>query len=161
VNDLQLFFACDQNPIADLRVVKGDLSGGNDLSTAIAISLFSDARAKPDDDIPDGTDPRGFWADALDGVRWGSRLWLLERANNTQDVLLRAKTYCEEALKWLVDTGVAKSVNVLVEAIGNCKGVMGIGVIVCRPDGKNIKWRYRYAWDLAELVACDTAMEAC
>jgi phage gp46-like protein len=161
MSDLQLFFACEQNPCADLQVKSGDLARGNDLSTAIAISLFSDARARPDDVIPDGTDPRGFWADALDGVRWGSRLWLLERATNTRDVLLRAKTYAEESLNWLTENGIAKSFSVVVEAIGNCKNVMAIGVTICRPDGKNIKWRYRYAWDLREVVACDTQMEYC
>jgi phage gp46-like protein len=161
VSDLKLFFACEQNPCADLQVVAGDLAQGNDLSTAIAISLFSDARAKADDVIPDGTDPRGFWADALDGVRWGSRLWLLERANNTRDVLLRAQSYAQESLKWMINLGVAESINVVVEAVGNCKNIMAIGVTVCQPDGKNIRWRYRYAWDLREVVACDTQMERC
>ena len=67
----------------DWTVSNGSLASGNDLETAVIISLFTDRRAAPSDVIPDGTgDPRGWWADVdtngnLD--EWGSRLWLIDR----------------------------------------------------------------------------------
>ncbi|NYH21379.1 phage GP46 family protein [Paraburkholderia bryophila] len=81
------------------------LATGNDLQTAILISIFTDRMAQPGDVIPDGTnDPRGWWAD--DDVPIGSRIWLLRRAKQTQETLQKAYDYLAEALQWLVDDGV-------------------------------------------------------
>lgn len=95
--------------------------------TPVLISLGSDRRAAPDDALPDGVtegglaagpiNPRRGWAgDALDpaGRRVGSKLWLLEREKQTDDVLRRAQDYAEQALAWLaqregVDVAVAAS----------------------------------------------------
>ena len=60
------------------RLDRGDLATGDDLETAVLISLFTDARALPDDEIDDPSDPRGCWIDAFEG-RLGSRLWELRR----------------------------------------------------------------------------------
>ena len=50
------------------------------LRSAVLISLFTDRRAEPGD-VPEGEDPRGWWADVLgeEGDRIGSRLWLIDR----------------------------------------------------------------------------------
>src|SRR5260370_260114 len=83
------------------------LVAGDDLLTAVYISLFTDRVASPDDVIPDGTqDPRGWWGDAGQDVLIGSRLWLLNRAKQTTETLNLAKDYITEALKWLIDDGV-------------------------------------------------------
>lgn len=98
-----------------------DLIGGQDLYTAVLISLFSDRTAAADDVITDGTtDPRGWWGDATPtGAAAvspiGSRLWLLYRSKAIQATLLAAKGYIVEALQWLVDDGVAAAVDVFVE----------------------------------------------
>jgi phage gp46-like protein len=95
-----------------------DLAGDGALDTAIYLSLFTDRLANEDDAIPDGTgDRRGTWMDVpIDGSApvdlMGSRLWLLRRAKATQETLLNAVAYVEEALQWLTDDGVAASVAV-------------------------------------------------
>jgi phage gp46-like protein len=139
----------------------GDLVTGNELSTSVLISLFTDRRANKDDVLPDGTDPRGWWADAMDGNKIGSRLWLLERARNLPETLRLAKDYAEEALKWLVADGIAKKVRVTVEAVGHCKNTLGLLVEIYQPDGKSLKWKYRYAWDLRQLQSCEVVNEFC
>jgi phage gp46-like protein len=158
MSDLLTSLACAPDQGTDLVLAFGDLDLGGELSTAVAMSIFSDARARSDDIIPAGTDPRGWWADALDGEQYGSRLWLLERSNNTRESLARAKEYVSESLQWLIDDGVAKSIDVDTSAAG-CAGHMIISVTVCRPDLKNIRWQWRYAWDLRELISCETQPE--
>lgn len=142
-------------PCADLSIACSDLAVGNELSTAILLSLFSDRRANDDDVIPDGTDPRGWWADALDGQRIGSRLWLLERARKLPEVLRLAQEYAAEALAWLVADGVVKSAAVQASFADDCKTLL-FAVHVCKPDGKSLAWRYRYAWDLRAVQSCES-----
>lgn len=154
--DVQLIFGCDAEVCADFAVACGDLAVGNDLSTAIMISLFTDRRANEDDVIPDGIDPRGWWADAMDGQRIGSRLWLLERSRSLPEVFARAKEYAEEALAWLKDDGIAAKVDVTAEGVSgvDCKNVLQLQIAITKPDGRSLGWKYRYAWDLRQVEDC-------
>ncbi|NHQ81547.1 hypothetical protein HA051_08165 [Chromobacterium vaccinii] len=90
------------------------------IDSAIVLSLFCDSRALPDDRQ---SDPRGWWGDVLASVpydRWGSRLWLLaQRAKHTPQTLRDAVHYAREALQWMVDDGVARSLDVSARAIGD------------------------------------------
>lgn len=120
---------------ADVQLEGPYLASGKDLETAVIISLFSDRRAQPDD-VVDGEDRGGWWGDTLadvQGDRIGSRLWLLRREKQTNETLTRAREYCEEALRWLLEDGVASVVTVDAEWIR--MGVMGIGVEIVRPQG--------------------------
>lgn len=88
------------------------------LENAVTISLFTDARADADDEIPDDSvDRRGHWADMWldEGESLGSRLWLLKREKVTQGVINKARDYCMEALEWLVDDDHLQAVNVTAE----------------------------------------------
>ena len=97
----------------DLSVVDEDLESESGLETAVIISLFTDRRARDDDELPDpnNSDKRGWWGDLVAEVaddQIGSRLWLLERAKTTENVLVKAKEYAEESLSWMIEDGVAK-----------------------------------------------------
>lgn len=90
------------------------LAEDSGLRTAVLLSLFSDARAEPGDELPDGVSRGGYWGDAYParpGDRWGSRLWLLSRSTITREVLRRAETYAREALAWAVEDGIASRVT--------------------------------------------------
>jgi phage gp46-like protein len=104
----------------DMAVTGGDLAIDPGLRTAVVISLLTDRLADADADIPDGTaDRRGWWADlpldtpdappAPDLI--GSLLWLLSREKQTPETARRAEHYAREALKWMIDDGVASSVD--------------------------------------------------
>ena len=89
------------------------------LATAVAVSVFSDARALPGDVIPDGSnDPRGYWADnatpvlSKPGRRLGSRLWLLSRSKQLPETLALAQSYIQEALSWLEEDGYVTAIDV-------------------------------------------------
>lgn len=132
-----------------------DVVTSSSLLTAVLVSLFTDARAADDDPLPDprNDDRRGWWGDATntalptDSV--GSKLWLLEREKNTVDAVKRGKTYVQEALAWLVSEGVAKSVDVIVEAqpLGNSGTIMlAFKAEITKPDGVNETFKFEQEW---------------
>lgn len=133
------------------RIDRGDwslsgpaLASGGDLFTAVAISLFTDREADPDDVIPDGSgDPRGWWADDPER-RIGSRLWLLTRSKRTQETLLRAQDYAQEALQWMLEDGVVAKWDVLVE--WTAQNTLGVQVTARRTDGRVEAMNFAWAW---------------
>ena len=133
----------DPNAFAgDWSLSNGDLVTDNGLQTAVEISLLTDRQANADDVIPDGsTDRRGWWGDLplpgeptnADGSSTdpiGSRLWLLSRAKATPATALLAQDYCQEALQWLVDQGIAQ--QVLVETVWISDDKLGVTVDITR-----------------------------
>lgn len=103
----------------DLAFEDGDLVGDDSLEPAVAVSLFTDARALASDELPDGTtNRRGFWGDSLfpEAGAMGSRLWLQSRGKETSDELQRAYDFDLEALQWLLDGGDASALDVTVTA---------------------------------------------
>ena len=128
----------DSNGQFDIALGDYDLTSDQGLRTAVLISLFTDRRADDDDQLPDGSnDRRGYWGDSypdIDGDELGSRLWLLSREKQTTDVLIRAREYCQEALQWLIDDGIASTVEVDNEWLR--QGVMAIYITITRGDGR-------------------------
>lgn len=132
---------------ADLMLADGDLAADAGLSTALILSLFSDRRAAADDALPDGTaDRRGWWGDLAplaEGYQLGSRLWLLAREKQVPVVLERARYYAEEALAWLVTSGVASRVSVVASVPRT--GILGLAITIERPAQGAATWHYQ--WD--------------
>jgi len=132
---------------ADLALLGADLATEVGLKTAVIISLFSDARAREDDELPDASgDRRGWWADAwpmVDGDVLGSRLWLLERAKQLPQVLIAARQYAQEALAWMVADGVASSVAVTAE--WGASGQLGLQVEIARPSADRAQ--FHFLWE--------------
>jgi phage gp46-like protein len=141
------FISFDQG--ADYAIAALGLAEDNTLETAVILSLFTDRQANPADVLPDGgTDRRGWWADAFPVVpadQIGSRLWLLSREKQLQPVLLRAREYALEALQWLVDDGIAASVDAVAEIVR--QGVLGLTVTITRPNYQAPDtYRYETLW---------------
>ncbi|MGO4326656.1 phage GP46 family protein [Cupriavidus sp. 2TAF22] len=86
------------------------------LYRAAEISLFTWRRAGADDQLDD--DQRmGWWGDtfpAVAGDRIGSRLWLLRRKTVVPEVLRAAEAYAREALQWMIDDELVRTVDVQV-----------------------------------------------
>lgn len=149
MSDITTFWSNDGTH-GDFRIDGTDLASGNDLQSAILISLFSDRVALPDDVIPDGTtDRRGWWADTVDPI--GSRLWLLERAKLSTQTLQAARDYISEALQWLIDAGAVDHFEVLTER--TAAGLLGAQVTAVRPNGTSQAARYVWAWDSTSSTA--------
>ena len=145
MTDLALIWN-DEAFTADLALVDGALALDAGLKTAVILSLFTDARARPDDVLPQqGADRRGWWPDALGAEedRIGSRLWLLAREKLTPETVARAREYAEEALMWLVRDGVAREVIVSAEVIG--PSALGLSITIARGDGPD-RERFDFVW---------------
>lgn len=97
----------------DLALDGVDLARDGGLQSAVIVSLFSDRLAGADDALPTSADDRrGWWADHYASDPIGSRLWLLSREKMLPAVAQAAEAYARESLKWLLDTGIAKNVDV-------------------------------------------------
>lgn len=145
--DIRTVFV-DMEHCADLAMDQFELATDDGLETAVILSLFTDARAHPDDALPIGqTDRRGWWADAYpvsQGDRFGSRLWLLRASKQLQESLNLAQQYAEEALAWMINDGVAKKVE--VDTFIARAEVMGMIVRIYRPDGTVSPIRFDTHW---------------
>ncbi len=131
----------------DWSLAAGDVGLGNDIEAAVLVSLFTDRRAPVDSVPPDGSrDRRGWWGDTYTGSQIGSRLWLLDRAKKTSaaGLLVQAQRYCAEALQWLVDDGIAATVDVQTSWID--AGAMAILVTVRPPGGGALTVTYGLQW---------------
>ncbi len=135
-----------------LEVENGDLAKDDGLQTAVLISLFTDQRVS-DDELPAGEkSKRGWWADSfptVDQDKIGSKLWLLERVKRTAETLRKFEDYCVEALNWLIDDGVAATIEVSASYDENNQLVAAIEIT--KPKGRTS--RYQLLWDKQELKA--------
>lgn len=130
---------------ADWREGRGDLVSGDDLQTAIIISLFTDRVAREDDDI-DGDDRRGWWGDADEENDIGSRLWLLRRQKLAQAVAQKAEDYSREALQWLVTDGVVSSFSVATQIVYPRR--LNMVIRYQRPgNGNDTDMRFFWVWE--------------
>jgi phage gp46-like protein len=133
----------------DWLFVPPDLVTGRDLETAATISLFTDRLALPDDKLPDPNDGdrRGWWADwEAEGGPLGSRIWLLSREKETEEVRQRAEDYCREALQWMLDDDVADAVEVSAAWNTQAPGRLDVDVVISRDRNVLLKRNYSWAW---------------
>ena len=124
-----------------LEVANCDLLTGNDLKTSICISLFTDRMAEDDDQIDAPEDRRGCWIDAFN-PRLGSRLWELKRQKITPYVCQRARDYALESLQWLIDDGVADSIDVGLSS-SSIKGQIWLTVSLTKG---RVKRDFEFLW---------------
>lgn len=137
-----------QTGYGDLNLVGAQLQSGQDLETAILVSIFTDRVAMTDDAIIDGTnDPRGWWGDTGRAYPVGSRLWLLERAKQTQETAQLAKDYLLEALQWLIDDGAVGRFDITTQWIAAQPGTLGAWLIAYKPDGTTLNLQYAWTWN--------------
>lgn len=149
MSDLRTWF---RDFAGDLAVDGAQLAADDGLETAVVLSLFTDRRANDDDALPDAQgqaerEPRGWWGDSyaeVPGDRIGSRLWLLAREKQLPAVLERARQYADEALRWLVEDGVAREVNVRAELVRD--GVLGLAIEIVRPRVPVSRFRFETFW---------------
>ncbi len=138
---------------ADLALDGQDFETDDTFETAVLLSLFTNARAKPGDVLPAefGSKRGGWWANALspvDGDNFGSRLWLLARAKRDPELLARAQEYAAEALAWFVEDGAVE--KVVVATSFTADGWLLIDVTFYRPKSAPTSFKYDYNWRAQE-----------
>ncbi len=144
--DIALFFDSERL-FGDIAVVAGRLATDDGLLTSVLISLFSDARAT-DDDLPAGETFRRGWAGEQEvgptGDRFGSKLWLRQREKQTERTRALVEADATEALAWMIEDKVAVAIEIRAEWVAH--EVLGLDVVVVKPDGSRIPFRFRLNW---------------
>ena len=86
----------------------------SELFTGILLSLFCDGEAEAEDLEAYDTDRKGYWGDLLEDspLGLGSRLWTLKRQPRNNESLLKAEQFVREALKWTIQDGHIKNIDV-------------------------------------------------
>jgi phage gp46-like protein len=142
--------------VIDGQTISLGMDSTEPLVRSVIISLFTWRRANPSDDLPDfgpQAQRMGWWGDSfpvMPNDRIGSRLWLLSRAKLTSETVARAKEYAEEALKWLVDDGVAVRADVEAERIGT--STLGLACRIYKADGKvPVDIRFTNVWEFLNV----------
>ena len=110
-----------QNPSGEwtLGITDKDLTPEDGFDTAIAMTLFTDARA-PDSAVAIPEKRRGTMLDLVspvEGRLHGSLLWLVDQSKLTQDTLNTSVNYAQLSLQWFIDDQIATSILVTGEIV--------------------------------------------
>jgi len=126
-----------------LSIANGTLALDDSPRSAVIVSLYTDRRANPDDELPDNSGYMGGnWNDDYphDGsspspqIRpKGSRLWLLRRAKQTNETRLRAIEYAKEALQWMIESG--RATEIIIDAEWQRRGFLVMHISITLRDG--------------------------
>lgn len=130
----------------DIEVAKNDITKDDGLETAVIISLFTDRRVGIEELPPLETDRAGWWGDMfpeIENDEIGSKLWLLMREKQTNQTLSRVVEYCKEALQWMIEDGIAESVEVSAEYPEREK--LSLAISIQKPKGK-VSFKYILNW---------------
>lgn len=136
----------------DIAMSGLDLLQGQELETAVLISMFTDGQMDPGDIVLDTADPRGWWADTysaledptlpvIGGDRIGSKIWQAFARIRNQDTLNWLQDQTVKALSWMITDGVAQSVTATTYYTSS--GGIGVTVTIVRNSAATI---YDYAW---------------
>ncbi|HEU4604060.1 MAG TPA: phage GP46 family protein [Steroidobacteraceae bacterium] len=145
---------------ADIALDGADLLIDEGLETAVTLSLFCDRRADASDALPEsGASRRGWWGDEfadVEGHRTGSKLWLLWREKRSAELLEKARQYCDEALAWFIEDGIAATINIatsfasFADLFGDTEKANEYAIVIevemIKPDGTREAFRYAYLW---------------
>ena len=138
--DLSLYRRADG--FFDLFFDGNDLQTGGSLEGLVILSIGSDRR-KAGSAFKKELQDDGWWGEStFEGDRWGSLLYTVFNNKNDSNVLLLAKQYVEDSLKWLVEDGVVGSVSADVSKDDEA---LYLSLLLSK-DGVEQSFRYEFLW---------------
>ena len=135
--DIKLAVRADNE--IDINFTDTDLETDEGLETSALISLYSDARATPEEVDELENELRGYWADMypdVPGDKHGSLLWTTHRHKQTNQNRLDIQEKTEACFAWMIADNIAESVNVKTSIIES--GVVQSDVEIVKPEGKGV-----------------------
>lgn len=109
----------DINGQFDLTIKDGNLDTVEGFDTALQVSLFTDARASSSQVVR--SENRRGWIGNLVNIipdrQLGGLIWLIEQRRLIQDTLNEVVNFAKKSLDWLIEDGLAITVEVLGEII--------------------------------------------
>ncbi len=126
----------------DFEIVEG-------LETTIAVLLFTDARAAPEE-VGDPAKRRGWVGNLLRSSELGGMLWLWSQARNTQKIRNNIERWASNALQPLIDEKIAS--EIITTAIQDDVRGIGISIELIVKQGQSTKVDYWLNTDLRNLT---------
>lgn len=144
MSDLALKLTADGN--YDLDFDGHDLVLSDSLQNAVVMSLMEyDREAKPKS-AEIGNVFGGWWGNALESYNIGSKVWLCLSKGISETAIRDACDAIRESLKWMLDDGVATS----VEASGKRNVAdyyrVDFSIEIKRPDGTVEPYQWQLNW---------------
>ena len=129
----------------DFDAETNDLNVSDSLANSIVLSLGTYARERNLPVNKANLKPsRGFWADSLSVGELGGRLYEAFPGELTQESADKVKVLALEALAWLKDDGVAKS----IECQANIDGKNLVLILeIAKPDGGRESFEFELNWE--------------
>lgn len=132
----------DKDGVFDISVdpETGDLSLTRGLDTALDVSLFSDARADASQ-VQAPQHRRGWLGDVASTVedrKYGSLLWLIQQRRLTTRTVNEVIDYSRGALRWIVEDGLAQSVNVSAQIRREPSPHIELSIVILTNDGETL-----------------------
>lgn len=137
--------------MADISIANGDVVIGDDLHTAIGLSLFSNRRADSSTFSPEVLNSnQGWWGDIFRDSPLGSVYWQLARRKRSEAVLELVRAASVQSLSWLTEDGIASSIEVTTSWLRVSAGLMDVKIVVTRSTGGTSSFNYQFVWDNLE-----------
>ncbi|MBQ0167765.1 MAG: phage GP46 family protein, partial [Treponema sp.] len=113
---------------------------------SVVMSLMEFDREKKPKSAEIGTVFGGWWGNALESYNLGSKLWLSLRECITETSLRNACDAVKDALKWMLDDGVAKSVEATAKRVSSDPYLVEFTVTIKKPDGSEEPYQWQVNW---------------
>ncbi len=133
----------------DLVLGEQDFETVDGLETTVAVLLFTDARAAPDQ-ARNPEKRRGWVGNTLHIRELGGMLWLLSQVRNTQQMRNKAINFANASLQPLIDDGIASEINTTAEQI-DVRGIRLRVEIIVKED-ESSKFDFWLDTDLGNLT---------
>jgi len=133
----------------DLVLGEQDFETVDGMETTIAVLLFTDARAAPEE-ISDPEKRRGWVGNILRFTELGGMLWLMTQTRNTQEVRNKIIKWVKSSLQPLLDDNMASEIQVNVGQTTSRGISLSINIIV--KNGETTKYTYWLDTNLGNLA---------
>ncbi len=150
------FIRRNELPYCDLSIKDGDIEFGDELESALLVSILTDARCTSEEleraslvvsYAPNNvTTLRGWWGDTYSDTPLGSKIWLNARQKSTDQVLADQQSFIEESLSFLIQDGIVNTIQVNTYWTEDKKS-MEAKIVVVKPDASLQEFRYQFAWE--------------
>lgn len=146
MSDLALFRRSSGDFDLAFDEVKGDLLTSDSLENAVVISIGTYARERNLGKVANlKPNVGGWWGDALDEKgNLGGYLYEAFPGKLTEVTARSVENLISEALSWMVEDGVAKSVGCKAEIAD--EETMNVTITIQRPDGSDDAYAYEIKW---------------
>ena len=143
-----------QNPqgLFDLQLGEQDFDTVDGFETTIAVLLFTDARAAPEEVLAP-EDRRGWVGNILRSTELGGMLWLLAQAKNVQEIRNKIVRWAKDSLQPLIDDRFVSQIIVTADDVTERGMKLNINITV--KEGEVQKYDYWLNTNLRNLTDAD------